>query len=149
MQTNWLVVADEGVAHIYQWQDAEKHLQEIETLTHPPARAHEVELRRDAYGRRTGHAARPISTVTSSASLDDEHGEAIVFARRVADWLDQARLDGRYHRLHLAAAPRFLGLLRRSMTPQVAALVVDELAKDLVNESHTDLEHRFLGQQRR
>jgi protein required for attachment to host cells len=46
----------------------------------------------------------------------------------------------------VAAAPRFLGLLRQEMTPQVAGVVLDEVSKDLVHESRTDLERRFLAQ---
>ena len=145
MQTNWLVVADEAVAHIFQWQGAERRLVEVETMTHPAAHAQEADLRRDAQGRQSGHAARQMSSVTSSASLDAEHGEAIVFARRVAERLAQAHSDGSFQRLKLAAAPRFLGLLRQEMTPQVGAVIEDELPKDLVHESRNDLERHFLG----
>jgi protein required for attachment to host cells len=48
--------------------------------------------------------------------------------------------------LKVAAAPRFLGLLRQSMPPQVAAVIFDEVPKDLVHESRADLEQRFLSQ---
>ena len=33
MQTNWLIVADEAVAHIFQWQGTSRRLEEVETLT--------------------------------------------------------------------------------------------------------------------
>lgn len=149
MQTNWLVVADEGVARIYQWRGTDKHLQDVETLTHPSAYAKEADLRRDARGRRTGHGAREISSVTSSAGLDAGHGEASRFAQRLNDWLAQGRQAGRFDRLRVAAAPRFLGLLRQSMEPEVADTVLDDVPKDLVNESRTDLEKRFLAEKAR
>jgi protein required for attachment to host cells len=149
MQTNWLVVADEGVAHIYQWQGTDRHFQDVETLTHASAHAKEANLRRDAQGRRSGHAARAGSSVTSSAGLDAEHGEAILFAQRLNDWLAQGRQAGRFDRLRLAAAPRFLGLLRQSMKPEVADTILEDLPKDLVNESRADLEKRFLAEKAR
>jgi protein required for attachment to host cells len=145
MQTNWLVVADEGVARIYQWTSADGHLEEVETLTHASAHAKEEKLRRDAHGRRSGHAARQMSSVTASAGLDGSHGEATLFANRLADWLCQARRASRFDRLRVAAAPRFLGLLRQALDPEVARAIVEDLPKDLVNESRTDLEKRFLS----
>jgi len=154
MQTNWLIVADEAVAHIFQWQGTSRRLEEVETLTHPAAHAQEADLHRDAQGRsaqgrQSGGAATAMSSVTSSASLDAEHGEAIQFARRVAERLAEAQTQGRFKQLRLAAAPRFLGLLRQELSPQVTALVQDELDKDLVHESRADLERRFLGEPKR
>lgn len=151
MQTNWLIVADEAVAHVYEWQGSKKQLQEVETLTHPAAHAQEADLRRDAQGRnaqgrKVGHARGIVSSVTSSASLDLEHREGIEFAKQVSEWLAQAQRDGRYQHLKVAAAPRFLGLLRQALTPQVASVILDELPKDLVHESRADLERRFLDQ---
>ena len=149
MQTNWLVVADEGVAHIYQWQGSDAHLQDVETLTHPSARAKGADLRRDAQGRRHAEGGRAGGSVTSSASLDEEHGEAMLFARRLGDRLAQGRQAGRFDRLRVAAAPRLLGLLRQSMTPEVANTVLEEVPKDLVHESRADLEKRFLAEKAR
>jgi protein required for attachment to host cells len=151
MQTNWLIVADEAVAHIFQWEGANRRLEEVETLTHPAAHAKEADLRpdaqgRNAQGRNAGHHRDQMSSATSSASLDLQHGEAIEFARRVAGLLARAQTDGRFQRLHIAAAPRFLGLLRQQIPPQVAALVKEEVDKDLVHEKREDLERRFLGE---
>ena len=151
MQTNWLIVADEAVAHIFQWQGASRRLEEVETLTHPAAHAQEADLRRDAQGRQTqgrsaANAGRPMSSVTSSAGLDAVHGEAVQFARRVAERLGRAQTEGGFQRLKIAAAPRFLGLLRQELPPQVSALVQEEVDKDLVHEKREDLERRFLGE---
>jgi protein required for attachment to host cells len=148
MQTNWLIVADEAVAHIFQWQGASRRLEEVETLTHPAAHSQEAELRRDAQGRNS-QAARPMSSVTSSASLDMVHGEAIQFARRVAERLGRAQTEDRFQQLIIAAAPRFLGLLRQELAPQVTALVKEDVDKDLVHEKREDLERRFLGEPKR
>lgn len=149
MQTNWLIVADEAVAHIFQWQGASRRLEEVETLTHPAAHAQEADLRRDAQGRMSGHGARTMTSVTSSAGLDQVHGEAIEFARRVAERLGRAQSEGRFQQLTIAAAPRFLGLLRQQLAPQVTALVREEVDKDLVHEDREDLARRFLGEPRR
>jgi len=151
MQTNWLIVADEAVAHVFEWQGTARQLKEVETLTHPAAHSQEADLRNDAQGRisrgrNAGHPRSFMSSVTSSASLDAEHHEGVQFARQVVQHLTQAHRDGRYHQLKIAAAPRFLGLLRQAMPPEVSGLVTDEVSKDLVHESRSDLERRFLGE---
>jgi protein required for attachment to host cells len=149
MQTNWLIVADEAVAHIFQWQGASRRLEEVETLTHPAAHSQEADLRRDAHGRISGHAARPMTSVATSASLDMVHGEAIQFARRVAERLGRAQTEDRFQQLIIAAAPRFLGLLRQELAPQVTAKIKEDVDKDLVHEKREDLERRFLGDPKR
>ena len=150
MQTNWLLVADEAVAHVFQWRGSEKRLEEVQSFTHPASHSREADLRDDAYGRnnqgrQVGHARHAMSSVTSSASLDNVHAEAALFAKELAQWLAKAQLDGRFQHLRVAAAPRFLGLLRQEMTLQVAAVILDELPKDLVHESKDELARRFLG----
>jgi protein required for attachment to host cells len=87
-----------------------------------------------------------MSSVTSSASLDLVHGEAVEFARRVAERLGRAQTEGRFQQLTIAAAPRFLGLLRQQLAPQVTGLIKQEVDKDLVHENREDLARRFLGE---
>jgi hypothetical protein len=58
--------------------------------------------------------------------------EAELFARRIAGRLAGARAKGRFERLCIAAAPRFLGRLHKPLDPQVAKTVVDEVDKDLL-----------------
>jgi protein required for attachment to host cells len=150
MQTNWLLVADEAVAHVFKWQGSGKRLEEVRSFTHPASHAREGELHddaqgRNAQGRKAGHSRGVMSSVTSSANLDSVHAEAVQFARQLAQWLSKAQLDGEFKQLRVAAAPRFLGLLRQELSPQVSAVILDEVAKDLVHESREDLEKRFLG----
>ena len=153
MQTNWLIVADEAVAHVYEWQGAKTQLKEVETLTHPAAHAREAEMRHDAHGRfgqgrKAGHIRGGPTSVSASAGMDHEHREGVEFAAHLSQWLAEAQREGRYQHLKVAAAPKFLGMLRKELSPQVAAVVLDELPKDLVHESRADLERRFLGEEK-
>lgn len=52
-----------------------------------------------------------------------------LFVKRVSDYLDKARDDHRYDRLHLVASPKFLGQLRKELGKEVQKLVTDELPK--------------------
>ena len=65
----------------------------------------------------------------------------------MADRLAEAWQQKRFDDLKLAAAPRFLGLLRKSLSPQVAQLVSESLDKDLVHLGNQDIARRVLPAQ--
>jgi protein required for attachment to host cells len=154
MKTIWVVVADEAIARILQRPEVGGELQPVEELTDPDAHASTSEMRRDAYGRRSGsatHSARPTTphrtrssaNVTSSASDSEQHKEADGFARRVAQHLAQALQQKRYDELHIVAAPRFLGLLRKALGNDVAATVAGEVDKDLIHMENAEITQRL------
>lgn len=143
MRTTWIVVADEGVARIFEIPGRDEDLVEIETLTFASARADAADLRRDAYGRRAGGGTLSGSYPTTSAGEDELHREAELFARRLSQWLADARRANRFEALKIAAAPRFLGLLRKALDPQVAELVIEEQDKDLINLDRRTLTQRL------
>lgn len=150
MKTIWVVVADEAIARILSWPETGGELQPVEEFTDPAAHAKGSELRDDAFGRRsgsaaksTGHRLRGPATATASAGLDEKHLEAEAFAARVAQHLAQAEQQGRFEELRIAAAPRFLGLLRKALPKPVARTVTVELDKDLVHDSNAALTERL------
>lgn len=146
MTTQWIVVADAAVARILARPSPDADLQEVEQLDHPAAHASNAALRRDAYGRRSGDGdLRTGGNATSSAGLDEEHRESIGFADRLADRLHEALQQKRFDELRIAADPRFLGHLRKALSPQVAAVVKEEINKDLVHEDLRALTQRLFA----
>jgi protein required for attachment to host cells len=143
MSTLWILVADAAVARILNRPASGTDLEDVEQLTDAAAHARRADLRRDAYGRRAGDDLRMGGNATSSAGEDEQHLEAEGFARRVAERLDQAHRQGRFDALQVVAEPRFLGLLRKALTPQVAAAVVGEVDKDLVHDDRRALTRRL------
>ena len=142
MDKTWIVVADEGVACFMARAKAGADLKEVERITDAAAHATDAALRRDAAGRRSGGGASG-SSVTTSAGQDESHKEAELFARRVADKLAESLHAGKYEKLHIGAAPRFLGLLRKALSAQVKATVLSEIDKDLTHEDARSLTQRF------
>src|SRR5262245_29489221 len=124
--TTWVLVADEGLARFFRQRDSLADLEEVDTLTDAAARAQNADLRRDAHGRRG-------NSVTASAGEEALHIEAEQFARRVAVRLGEERRAGRFDTLRIVAAPRFLGLLRKALSPDVAGVVTSEMNKDLIH----------------
>lgn len=141
----WVLVADEAAARILSLPARGQDLQEVDTLTDAAARADRADLRRDAHGRRAGADGRMGGNVTASASDDELHREAALFARRVVQWLAQAHERGRFGALRIVAAPRFLGLLRKALSPQLAQVVVDDAPLDLVKLNRRELTNRLFG----
>ena len=140
---SWLLVADEGVARVFEKPRSGGDLEVVTELEDEDAHAHRRDLRRDAYGRRAGADQRTGATVTSSASDDEMHREGAQFAARIAHWLTLALQQKRYDDLRIAAAPRFLGQLRKALDKHVADLVVEEIGKDLTHANRRELTERF------
>lgn len=154
-KTIWVLVADEAIARLLRRPDGGGALEPIEELTDPAAHARGRDLRDDAVGRRTGGvpAGAPESTrggtATASAGEDERHHEAESFARRVAARLHEAALAHQFDELHLAAAPRFLGLLRKAFSSQVQQRLGRQFDKDLVQVDNAALAERFFPRPRR
>jgi len=155
MKTTWAVVADEAIARILQKPDEGGDLVPVEELTDPDAHAREGDLRRDAQGRRSGgstqrsdgsrapHALMSGANATASAGESELHLEAQGFARQVAQRLKQLHQARRFEALHLVAAPRFLGYLRKELDAEVERTVVGSLDKDLIHMSNAEITQRL------
>lgn len=168
MTTTWIVLADEGRARILSAEDHAATLQDVERLDDPAAHAHNADFRHDARGRRNpaggvvgaggagsgaggagpnagghGSASQPGSDAASAGEEKLDH-EAELFARRIALRLAEAHRQHRYDRLRIAAAPKFLGRLRRVLDDEVRGTVDEEIDKDLLQLDRDDLSRRFL-----
>lgn len=137
----WVLVADEAVAHVYALPSPGATLQEVHTLTDPDAHAKDAEMRHDGHGRRGG--TEHPSNATTSAGLEESHQHAEVFAGTVAHWLAESLQAGRYQSLRVVAAPRFLGLLRKAWSKQVAAVITDDDNHDLTHLRADELTARL------
>jgi protein required for attachment to host cells len=129
MSTRWVIVADASRARIFETRALGRGLREIEDLANPNGRAHSSDLLSDAGGRTySNNGARAGKTQPRSDPV--EH-EVEVFAKRLADRIEQGRVERRFDALCFVAPPRFLGLLREKCCRETGKLVEFELAKDL------------------
>ena len=140
MTTTWIIAADSSRARILQVTDREVHLSEIDDLLNPAARADDRDLTSDAHARFRGTSGPASDREETSAT---EHATDL-FAKRVGDYLESARTAHRYHRLHIIAAPKFLGQLRKALGKEVQKLVSEELPKDLSWLNVRDFERQYL-----
>lgn len=120
----WVMVADEAIARFLVKPDG-ADLEPVHELTDPAAHAR--------------------TSSTPSAGEDPQHLEAGDFAKQVATYLSESLRQKKFDELHVAAAPRFLGLLRKAQSAQVQAVVAKELNKDLIHESNREITLRMFG----
>lgn len=130
MKTTWIVAADNSRASIFERIDRADSPRKIEDFDNPDGRAHNRDLVTDAGGRYFGKGDRTQGhTASGQESPVDHAGE--MFAKRLAAHLEKARVEQRYDRLRLVAAPKFLGLLRQNLGKEVDKLVDEALARDV------------------
>ncbi|HWI15607.1 MAG TPA: host attachment protein [Burkholderiales bacterium] len=130
MAKTWIVVADNSRARVCEVADRNQTLIELEDLVNPAGRLHDSELRTDNAGRYFGKGERMQGHAARPRTEPGEH-ETELFAKRVADYIERARLDHRFERLCLIAAPKFLGVLRQHLSKSSRDLVFEELDKDV------------------
>jgi len=151
MDTSWIVTADEGRARIFAESEPGKALQEIDTMVNTGARMRIMDKVSDKMSpKAAGASMHGTGGATPSSQYQPqqtpEEREAEFFAKTVADYLLKAWQAGQFHKLELFAAPRFLGLLRVELDPQLKALVTHEANKDYTSlTAHQLRERRAAG----
>lgn len=125
----WVVVADSARARLFTADNAVGPLHERETLVNPEARQPQRDLVSDASGRSFNRFGPGRATLGHEADAKEHDYE--IFARQIAQRLNEARVRGELAKLVLVAAPAFLGLLRKNLDPHVLDLVTASIDKDL------------------
>ena len=137
MSKTWVLVADSARAKIFSAQSPVGPLVEVEDWVHPESRLHALEVNADKPGRTQDSAAHGRHAMESE--VDPKAQNALRFAHELAERLDRARVEGRFDKLVLVAAPGFLGLLREALPKQTRARVTAEVDKDLVTHDPADI----------
>ncbi|MDB5763433.1 MAG: host attachment protein [Herminiimonas sp.] len=130
MQTTWILVADSTRARIFETQNTEHDLREIEDIANPQGRAGTHDLETDSLGRFYGKGERQQAHTAPPHVSPVEH-EIELFTKSLADYLDKARTEHRYDKLCLIAPPKFLGRMHQKLSKEAQKLVEEEIAKDI------------------
>jgi protein required for attachment to host cells len=129
MTSTWLLVAESSRARIFAVEGGRGELREIEALEHPEARWSGRDLATDRPGRSFDSAGEGRHAMEQEVGPKEQ--EARIFAQVLSSRLEAARTRGELGRLIVAAAPGFLGLLRKTLSVETAKLVTLELDKNL------------------
>jgi protein required for attachment to host cells len=135
METTWIVTADAGRARIFAETDRNRPLQEIEDMVHTASRMRTSEQFSDRLGSTAaGQSMHNMGGAAPGSQYEppqtpDEHA-AELFARDICDFLLKSHQGGKFQKLELIAEPKFLGVLRAMVDPQLKSLISREINKD-------------------
>jgi len=133
---SWLVVANSSLARIFKIEKRHE-LKEIKILEHPESRLHNIDLVSDKPGRdfeSSGTRRHALEAKTLPKRL-----EFAIFAKDIADFLENARNKGEFDSLYIAANPSLLGLLRESLHSATLKLIKAEVDKDFTQMKIQDI----------
>ncbi len=137
MKSTWILVADSSRARVFTAETPSSPLQEIDDLAHPAGRLHEQRMTSDLPGKDNGNIG------VGGHSYQDQTGpkeqEAIDFAKRVSEYLEDGKTTNRFEQLLIISAPAFLGTLRTQLSAQTRNCICFELDKNITTHSADDI----------
>jgi protein required for attachment to host cells len=126
-----ILVADQAEAVFYDSPSLTAAPKEVARISDPTAHLKD----RDLVSDRPGRSYESVGGARHSIEREDDprHRQAVLFARRVARRLDDARRKNEFEQLIVVAGPPFLGLVREELSKPTRARVAHEIRKDLVH----------------
>jgi protein required for attachment to host cells len=134
----WVVVAEGQHATVYHNDGPNKGLQVVEGLGGHRDGARSHDLVSDKPGRSQGSVGAN-GGASMTPRTDPHEQEEARFTAGLAGEINHAALEKQFDRLILAAPPRTLGILRKSLSSHATERVIFELDKDLTKSSRDDL----------
>ena len=141
-----ILVADSSQAHFYKipsvlvlqeyagpnrpnMEHQHPELEPFRSYYHPESKEHDSEIGSDRFGNyRSGDSSSSGSTYLEENTPQDH--EKQVFAKQVADILEERVISGDFKQIVLAGPPEFLGELKKDMSTNVQNIVLQEINKD-------------------
>jgi protein required for attachment to host cells len=152
MHTTWIVTADNGRARIFAESDHKARLQEVESMVNTTARMRTADIYSDRLGpTAAGQSMHNTGGATPNKQYEPpqtpDEREAELFAKDISALLLKSHQEGRFQQLALVAAPKFLGVLRAVLAPQLKPLVGLEINKDYTHSNGQQLREQLQAHQ--
>ena len=132
-----VVVANSSKARVLLAEDAHSPLIENADYVHPQSRLREQDLVSDGSGSAADSGGFGKHSMGHEQAT--KHKQAELFAQELGAEIDKLRHKTNLRRIYLVAPPRFLGLLRTSISKQCHELLHGEVNKELVTHSLEDI----------
>lgn len=136
----WILAADSSRARLFQADTRTGPIHEVAGMVHPASRLKEQALVSD-------RAGRDVAPGGGGHSMGHEHDaereEMERFAREVGAKLCAGRRAGSFTRLHVLAAPRFLGALRKHLDAQTRAVLISTRDANVTSEEVSAIRARL------
>lgn len=132
-----VVVADGSRARILLAESGQSPLIDEKDFIHPESRLREQDLVSDGTGSESDAGGFGKHSMGHERTAHEK--EMKNFADELSVEIDRLRQGGDLRRIYLVAAPKFLGLLRATLSKQCSSLIEGEISKDLVSHSIEDI----------
>ncbi len=136
-----VVVGDSGKAKILLAETGRDPLTELKEYEHPESRLKEQDLVSDGSGSGLDSGGYGKHSMGHEKSAHKE--QAKTFAHELCAEIDKLRRNRDLRRIYLVASPKFLGLLRSSLSKQCAGMLAGEVNKDLVNQGIEEIRNHL------
>lgn len=137
----WVLVADSARARAVRWMGIEAPLEQVEGLELGFEHQHVRDMLADRAGR--VHESQGAARHGVQPHTDPVRNAEHRFAEKVAAAMQERLAKGELDKLILVAGPTMLGDLRKAMSPQLAAAIKGELAKDLTHLPNAELKRHL------
>lgn len=137
MSKIWILVGDSTKARVFYTDKRNGRLSEQFDLVNPEARLHEQDLTTDLPGRTANSATGMRHGLGEQES--HKHRSAELFARKIAERLEQGRAAGEWEKLYIVADPSLLGMLRKALDRDTVQRVAGEVPKNLTRGSRKEV----------
>ena len=132
MKRNWILVANQAEAQFYSSERLPGNLSLIGILANKEATAHPRDLVSDAPGRAFDSQGQGRHAMEPNTGVKEEQRRR--FVKEMVERLQAARVKGDIDQLVLLAAPAVLGVIRKTLNPDLQKAVVKEIPKDLIGQ---------------
>lgn len=139
----WFILANRCDAIIY-GDKKKKPFYFIERLENENGKKSEYQLVADREGRVGSSASRTIRHALEPKESKHDH-LANLFAKRIADYLERASEKKLFDNLVLVSGPRFLGMLRKALKPQISSLIIHEVKREYLQGSDAQIKKLILN----
>jgi protein required for attachment to host cells len=133
MNTIWILVANQAEARIYSAPRLPGSLTLLYTLLNEEGAAHTRDLVTDGPGRVHDRMGSGRHSMEPDTSVKEEQRRR--FVKEMVNKLEAAHMQGEFKRLVLLAAPAVLGVIRKTVTGNLAETVIREIPKDVIGQS--------------
>ncbi len=142
MSTIWILVANQAEARIYSADRVPGNLLLVDTLTNEEGAAHTRDLTSDGPGRVHDRMGSARHSMEPDTGVKEEGRRR--FVKEIVDQLKAAYLRGDFGRLVLLAAPAVLGVIRKTLTRELAKAVIKEIPKDVIGQDLDKIQAQLL-----
>ncbi len=132
MKNIWVLVANQAEAQFYSSDRLPGNLSLVDVLSNKEGTAHPRDLVSDAPGRAFDSSGSGRHAMEPNTGVKEEQRRK--FVKEMVERLQTARVKGDFAQLVLLAAPAVLGVIRKTLNPDLEKVVVKEIPKDLIGQ---------------